>query len=205
MLTTVDGLMTRPPAASAGESGGELVEVVDRITPETHAMAGASVSAVATGGMRSKLQAAEMVTTAGERAVIANGRSPDVLTRIFDGVQVGTVFEPRPQRLEGRKRWIAFFDHPRGDIEIDTGAARALRNDGRSLLAVGITAVRGTFEKGDPVRIVDPDGAEIGRALVNYPSDEVVRILGRKSGEIVKILGCCEYDEVVHRDNLVLI
>ena len=110
-----------------------------------------------------------------------------------------------PQRLDGRKRWIAFFDHPRGEIKIDSGAATALRADGRSLLAVGITAVTGTFDKGDPVRIVDPDGTEIGRALVNYPSDEVVRILGCKSGDIVKILGCCEYDEVVHRDNLVLI
>ncbi|TDJ56276.1 MAG: glutamate 5-kinase [Planctomycetota bacterium] len=205
MLTTADGLLTRPPVGSTGESGGELVKVVDRITPETHAMAGESESSVATGGMRSKLQAAEMVTTAGERAVIANGRTPDVLTRIFNGEQVGTVFEPRAQRLEGRKRWIAFFDHARGDIEIDSGAARALRTEGRSLLAVGITAVRGTFDKGDPVRIVDPDGAEIGRALVNYRSDEVVRILGCKSGEIEKILGCCEYDEVVHRDNLVLI
>ena len=210
MLTTVDGLMTRPPVASAGgesggESGGELIAVVDRITPETHAMAGESESAVATGGMRSKLQAAQMVTTAGERAVIANGRTPDVLTRIFKGEQVGTVFEPRPQRLDGRKRWIAFFDHPRGDIEIDAGAAKALRTDGRSLLAVGITAVRGTFDRGDSVRIVDTDGTEMGRALVNYPSDEVVRILGCKSGEIVKILGCCEYEEVVHRDNLVLI
>ena len=205
MLTTVDGLMTRPPVASAGDSGGELVEVVDRITPETHAMAGGSESAVATGGMRSKLQAAQMVTMAGERAVIANGRTPDVLTRIFKGDRIGTVFEPRPQRLDGRKRWIAFFDHARGDIEIDAGAAKALRTAGRSLLAVGITAVRGTFERGDAVRIVDPDGSEIGRALVNYASDEVVRILGCKSGEIVKILGCCEYEEVVHRDNLVLI
>ena len=206
MLTTVDGLMTRPPVASAGgEAGGELVKVVDRITPETHAMAGESESDVATGGMRSKLQAAQMVTTAGERVVIANGRTPDVLTRIFEGDEVGTVFEPRPQRLEGRKRWIAFFDHPRGDIEIDAGATKAVRTDGRSLLAVGITAVRGTFDRGDPVRIVDPGGTEIGRALVNYPSDEVVRILGCRSGEIVKILGCCEYEEVVHRDNLVLI
>ncbi len=202
MLTTVDGLMTRPPGDSAG---GELVEVVDRITPEIQAMAGETESAVATGGMRSKLEAARMVTTAGERAVIANGLAPDVLTRIFEGEQVGTVFEPRPQRLEGRKRWIAFFDHPRGEIEIDAGAARALRTDGRSLLAVGITAVRGTFDRGHCVRIVVPDGTEIGRALVNYPADEVVRILGCKSAEIVKILGCCEYEEVVHRDNLVLV
>ncbi len=203
LLTTADGLMTRPPTASA-DTGGELVEVVDRITADIHAMAGDAGSDLATGGMRSKLQAAEMVTRSGERVVIANGCMPDVLTRIFAGERLGTVFEPQPTRLGGRKRWIAFFDHPRGDLEIDAGAARALRADGRSLLAVGISAVRGTFGRGAPVRIVDHHGVEIGRALVNYPSDELVRILGRRSAQIEKILGCCEYEEVVHRDNLVL-
>ncbi len=203
LLTTADGLMTRPPADS-DDNGGELVEVVHRITPDIHAMAGDAGSDLATGGMRSKLQAAEMVTRSGDRAVIANGCTPDVLMRIFAGERIGTVFEPHPTQLGGRKRWIAFFDHPRGDLEIDAGAVDALRTDGRSLLAVGIRAVRGTFGRGAPVRIVDHDGVEIGRALVNYPSEELVQILGRRSSEIEKILGCCEYQEVVHRDNLVL-
>ena len=203
LLTTADGLLTRPPRASSG-TAGELVEVVEHITSETHAMAGDSESPLATGGMRSKLHAAEMVTKAGEHAVIANGCTPDILSRIFAGERVGTLFEPRPQRLRGRKRWIAFFNHPRGDIAVDAGAATALRTDGRSLLAVGVSGVRGTFGKGAAVRIVDPLGVEIGRALVNYPSGELIRIAGCRSSEIVKILGCCEYEEVVHRDNFVL-
>ena len=203
LLTTVDGLLTSPPTAS-GDSPGELVEVVERITSLTHAMAGEPHSPLATGGMRSKLQAAEIVTKSGEHVIIANGGTPDILTRIFAGERVGTLFTPRPQRLRGRQRWIAFFDHPRGDLEVDAGAAAALRTDGRSLLAVGVTGVRGTFGKGAAVRIVDPAGVEVGRALVNYPSNELTRIIGRRSGEIVKILGCCEYEEVVHRDNFVL-
>jgi len=203
LLTTADGLMTRPPGNS-GDNGGKLVEVVGTITSDIHAMAGDAGSDLATGGMRSKLQAAEIVTRSGEWAVIANGCTPDVLSRIFAGERLGTVFEPRPTRLGGRKRWIAFFDHPLGDLEIDAGAVDALTADGRSLLAVGIRAVRGTFGRGAPVRIVDQHGIEIGRALVNYPSDELVQILGRRSSEIERILGCCEYEEVVHRDNLVL-
>jgi glutamate 5-kinase len=114
LLTVADGLMSRPPGQA-----GEIVPVVERITAETHAMAGDPGSPVSTGGMRSKIQAADMVTRAGERAVIANGCLPDVLDRLFAGEPLGTVFEPRPQRLEGRKRWIAFFDHPRGELEVD--------------------------------------------------------------------------------------
>ena len=211
LLTDAEGLMSRPPEPSGdgrrsagNNAGGVLVRVVERITEETYAMAGDRGSGVATGGMRSKLQAAEMVTRAGERAVIADGRLPDVLTRLFGGEPLGTMFQPHPQRLQGRKRWIAFFDHPRGDLEVDAGAAEAVRNAGRSLLAVGVSAVRGAFGRGDPVRIVGPDGAEIARALVNYPSDDLRRIIGCHSSRIVEILGCCEYPEVVHRDNLVL-
>jgi len=202
LLTTADGLLTEPPRPGRA---GRLVPFVERITDETFAMAGGADSPVATGGMRSKVQAADTVTKAGELAVIANGREPGVLERLFAGEPLGTRFAPRPQRLGGRKRWIAFFDHPRGDVEVDAGAAEAVRHGGRSLLAVGITAVRGTFGRGDPVRIVGPGGAEIARALVNYPSSDLSRILGCRSDRIVEILGSCEYDEVVHRDNLVLV
>ncbi len=202
LLTDAEGLMSRPPGP-AGD-GGELVPVVERITAETYAMAGDPGSRVGTGGMRSKLQAAEMVTRAGERAVIAHGRRPDVLTRLFGGEPLGTVFEPHPQRLQGRKRWIAFFDHPRGELEVDAGAAQAVRDGGGSLLAVGVNAVRGAFGRGDPVRIMGPDGTEIARALVNYPSEDLRRIMGCHSSRITEILGCCEYREVIHRDNLVL-
>ena len=201
MLTNADGLFRRPPDAAGG---GDLVDRVSRVTPEIYAMAGGSASSVATGGMRSKVQAADMVTRAGERALIANGLLPDVLTRIFAGEPLGTLVEPRPQRLRGRQRWIAFFDHPQGELQVDAGAARAVREQGRSLLAVGVHEITGSFARGAPVRIIDPRGDEVARGLVNYPADELRRILGCRSARIVEILGACEYEEVVHRDNLVV-
>jgi glutamate 5-kinase len=206
MLTAADGLMSRPPGDGPGAapSGGELIRAVERITPAIRAMAGDGVSAVGTGGMRSKIRAAEIVTSAGERAIVANGREPDVLGRLFAGEPLGTHFAAHLRRLRGRQRWIAFFDRPQGEIEVDRGAAEALRRGDRSLLAVGVRAVRGTFRRGDPVRIVEPAGREVGMGLVNYPSDELERIQGCRSDRIAQILGCCEYEEVVHRDNLVL-
>ncbi len=201
LLTDTDGLMTRGPGEAAG---GRIVGTVGCITSDTYAMAGDTNSDVATGGMRSKIQAAEMVTRAGERVIIANGRAPDVLVRLFEGEPLGTVLEPHPQRMRGRQRWIAFFDHPRGELHVDAGAAEAVRRHGRSLLPVGLTAVEGDFPRGAPVRIIDPEGVEIARALVNYPSDELRRIAGCRSSRIAEILGCCEYEEAVHRDNLVL-
>ncbi|MHC4948686.1 MAG: glutamate 5-kinase [Planctomycetota bacterium] len=196
LLTGADGLLTRPP----GE-GGRLVPRVERITHDIRAMAGGAGSDVATGGMRSKLEAVEIVTRAGERAVIANAREPDVLGRLFAGETLGTLFDPRERRLADRKRWIAFFDHPRGALHLDGGAVDAVRA-GRSLLAIGIRRAEGRFDRGAPVRLLDPDGVEIGRGLVNYPSDDLDRITGLRSDAIAGVLGTCEYEEVVHRDNL---
>lgn len=199
MLTTTEGLLTKPP-----ELAGELVSHVPRVTKEISDMAGAPSSTLSLGGMRSKVFAAEMVTRAGERAVIANGSVDGVLHKIIAGENVGTLFEPRPDKLGGRKRWIAFFDHPKGQIHIDKGACDAMASKGRSLLPVGVTAVEGSFSRGEPVRILGPDGAEVGRGLVNYSADEVRRLAGQKSECIAEILGRQDYEEVVHRDNLVL-
>ncbi len=205
MLTDAEGLLVRPPAPGRGDGeAGELVRVVERVTPEIFAMAGGSGSAVATGGMRSKIMAADMASRAGIAAVIAAGSGAGVLTRILAGEAVGTLVLPRPRRLRGRQGWIAFFDRPAGDLRIDEGARRAITQRGGSLLAVGVAAVTGTFGRGAPVRIVGTDGSEIGRGLVNYAADDLRRILGKRSQEIAAILGACEYDEVVHRDNLVL-
>ena len=200
LLTNADGLLDR----AGGDGPGQLVANVKQITDETFAMAGPSESPLTTGGMRSKLQAAQMVTRAGEWALIANGRTPDVLTRIFGGEPLGTVFEPGPQRLAGRKRWIAFFDHPRGELHVDAGAATAICKQNRSLLPVGMQRVEGDFDRGAVVRIVDPQGMEIARGLVNFPSGELRRLAGRRTDEIAAVLGVCEYEEVVHRDNLVV-
>jgi glutamate 5-kinase len=201
MLTLADGLLTRPPE----EQGASLVHEVQRVTAEIEAMAGGAGSSAATGGMRSKVEAARMVMRAGERVIIANGRTPDVLGRLFrpgGGEPLGTLFHPRSHRLAGRKRWIAFFDHPRGDVHVDAGAVKALQRTGGSLLAAGIRQVQGSFERGAPVRILDPDGTEIGRGLVNFPSTDLVRIAGLRSDQIGEVLGTSEYEEVVHRDNL---
>lgn len=199
MLTTTEGLLTRPP-----EDYGELIPHVARVTKEVTAMAGAPTSSLSLGGMRSKVHAAEMVTRAGERAVIANGAAPGILGRIMQGEDVGTLFEPRPDKLGGRKRWIAFFDHPKGKILIDRGACEAMSSQGRSLLPVGVVSVEGSFARGEPVQIVGPTGEEIARGLVNYSADEIRRIAGKKSNEIASVLGRDDYPEVVHRDNLVL-
>jgi glutamate 5-kinase len=199
MLTTTEGLLTRPP-----ELAGELVPHVPRVTKEVTAMAGAPASTLSLGGMRSKVLAAEMVTRAGERVVIANGSIDGVVGKILAGENVGTLFEPRTEKLGGRKRWIAFFDHPKGLIRVDDGAGAAVASKGRSLLPVGVTAVEGSFARGEPVRILGPDGSEIARGLVNYSADEVRRLAGRKTSEIAEILGRRDYEEIVHRDNMVL-
>lgn len=203
LLTDAEGLLSRPPRRGGGAAGpDDVVELVTRITADVYAMAGDPASPLSTGGMRSKVQAADMVTRAGERAVVAGGRADRVLERIFDGEPLGTLFEPAAPRMRGRKRWIAFFDRPQGTIRVDAGAAEAIRLRGRSLLAVGITAVEGAFGRGAPVRIIGADGAEIARALVNYSSEDLRRIMGRPSDRIASVLGCCEYPEVAHRDNL---
>ncbi|MHC4991060.1 MAG: glutamate 5-kinase [Planctomycetota bacterium] len=199
MLTTVDGLLDGPP-----EDGGSIIDTVSEIDDSIRTLAGAPGSPIARGGMRTKIQAADMVTRAGEYCVIGNAHSENVLERMLRGEPLGTVFEPRPRRMAGRKRWIAFFDHPRGEVHIDGGAAEALRRQGSSLLAAGITSITGAFERGAPVRIVDPDGHEIGRGLANYEAEELRRIAGMRSDQIAETLGVCEYDEVIHRDNLVM-
>ena len=200
LLTNTDGLLKMK---SNGQPH-ELISNVKQITDKTLSLAVKNECNLSTGGMKSKLQAAQMVTQAGERAVIANGKTDDVLTRIFSGESLGTTFEPNSEKLTGRKRWIAFFDHPRGEICIDKGAVDAICNEKRSLLAVGMKNVGGNFDRGAVIRILDESGAEIARGLVNYPSEELSRVVGCRTDEIAEVLGLCEYEEVVHRDNLVV-
>ncbi|MCH8822490.1 MAG: glutamate 5-kinase [Planctomycetes bacterium] len=200
LLTNTDGLLK----INSNGQPHELIEKVEQITEKTLALAGKSDCDLSTGGMKSKLHAAAIVTQAGEWAVIANGKTDDVLIRIFAGDSLGTTFEPKPEKLTGRKRWIAFFDHPRGDICIDKGAVDAISSKQRSLLAVGMKDVNGKFDRGAVVRILDESGAEIARGLVNYPSEELRLVVGCRTDEIAEVLGSCEYEEVVHRDNLVV-
>ncbi len=195
LLTVVDGLIGRD---------GERIDAVQRVDSEVTALAQATLSSLGSGGMTSKLQAIRRVTEAGDYAVIANGRTRSVLTRLLDGQKVGTLFMTAPSKVSARKRWIGWSVRPRGTVVVDDGAAAALRRGGKSLLAIGVTAVRGQFERGDVVRVRDAAGTEFARGLSNYASADLARIKGLRSNQFESVLGEKTYDEVIHRDNLVI-
>ncbi len=156
------------------------------------------------GGMASKIEAARIATTAGENVIIASGRQPGNLERIAGGELVGTLFVAQGQAIRSWKRWIGFTSQPRGRLTVDDGARRAIEQQGRSLLAIGIKQISGTFDKGDLVAIVDPQGAEFARGLSNYASADAAKIQGLRTEQIAAALGHCPYVEVIHRDNLAL-
>ena len=197
LLTDVDGLYDGDP--SLPES--KLVSVVDRWTPDLMRMVAEKRSSRSKGGMSSKLRAAQTVTSAGGCMMIANGDDPEILTKIYTGEEYGTVFFPR-RRLSARKRWVRFAPVPSGSLVVDDGAAKALEQQGKSLLPIGVLNCFGRFKKGDVVSIVDRENREIARGLANYGHKEVAMIRGRRASEIADILGFCPYDEIVHRDNI---
>lgn len=200
ILSVVDGLYQSDP----GSSGlGEVVPLV-RDVDEVLNLAGESRSAGGTGGMRSKLEAAGMVTRAGGSVIIASGKQPEPLTRILRGESVGTVFLARGQTQGARKRWIGSTARPRGHLVVDAGARQALEGGAKSLLAIGIVEVVGDFEKGDVVGIRDFAGHEFARGLSNYPSADARQIRGLRTDQIRQTSGVATYDEVIHCDNLVL-
>jgi len=201
ILTDIEGLMTMDPRK--GE--GKLIPEVSVIGPEIEALARGAGSERGTGGMASKLRAVKIVVSSGEAAVIAQGREREILTRLFAGERIGTFFRPGTGKLGGRKRWIAFFVKPKGKVVIDDGAAAALLQKGRSLLPTGVRDVSGEFKSGDTVSIVTFASREIGRGLTNYSSAELRKIKGLKTAEIKGVLGYKDYDEAIHRDNLVLL
>jgi len=192
LLTVVDGLL----------ADGQVVDVVDRVDDETRALVRGERSRLGSGGMETKLQAADMMIRAGEAAVIANARTECVLTRILAGERIGTVFVPADRKMSHRRRWIGQATKPAGRIVIDDGAARAIGQGGKSLLPSGITAVAGTFDKGAVVSVVDATGSEIARGLTNYSSGQIERIKGLQTDGIAAVLGDNPYDVVVHRDNM---
>jgi len=151
-----------------------------------------------------QLQAAKMLTTAGEFMLIANGHEKNILLRVLDGENLGTLFVPQKGKMENRKRWIAFFHQTKGTIFVDDGAKEALLNQGKSLLPKGITSVDGNFSEGDVVLIFNEKMGEIGKGLVNFNSEELVKIKSQHSNKIEKILGYKFYDEVIHRNNMVI-
>jgi glutamate 5-kinase len=195
LLTTVGGLYR-------DKARKERFDIV-RDAREALAAADETRSALGSGGMATKLEAAAKVVAAGEMAAIADGRRPNVLVDLLAGQPVGTLFVPRTQKMTARQRWIGLTARPRGRIRIDAGAARALRAR-KSLLASGITGVEGTFAAGDVVAVVGPDGAPIAQGLANFSSEDIDKIKGLRTSRFAAVLGERTYDEVVHADNLVV-
>ncbi len=186
----------------------QLIPVVREITPEMEQAAADSAGPAGRGGMRTKMEAAKLAMNAGVVMVIARGREPEVIRRILAGEEVGTIFLPKAEKLRARKRWIAYAAVPKGSLTVDAGAATALLEGGKSLLPVGVAEVEGEFEAGDMVSVVtQADGrqVEIARGLVNYPAADLRRIRRCKSKDILKLLGHRDFDEAIHRDNLVVL
>jgi glutamate 5-kinase len=202
ILSVVDGLYRSDPGG-AGPTG-EVIPLVTSLDDDVLALAGDSRSAGGTGGMRSKLQAARLVTRAGGSVVIASGTKPAPLTRILAGEAVGTLLLAHGATQGARKRWIGLTARPRGHYVVDDGARRALETGTRSLLAIGIVEVVGEFDKGEVVGIRDAEGREFARGLTNYATAEARQIRGLRTDEARRALGTAQYDEVVHKDNLVL-
>ncbi len=203
MLTDVEGLHVERPRAGAPTPA--LFDVVESVAdPAVQRAAAGSDRAFGRGGMITKLEAAQTAAHSGAATVICNGRRRDVLRRVSEGEAVGTLVLPG-ERLASRKHWLAFTARPRGQLVVDEGAAGALRARGRSLLPAGIVEVRGDFHIGDAVSCRDGAGRELARGLVAYSSQEIARICGRSTREIAQVLGYSNGDEVIHRDDLVLL
>jgi len=202
LLTDVDGLYTANPLH---DPSARPVYTVAEIDAAVEAMAGHSNSALGTGGMRSKIRAARMVASCGGSSFIGPGRHPELLKELFSGDLVGTFFLPGRRRISGRKHWIAYVLRPKGFLILDQGARQALVEDGRSLLPSGIREVRGRFGVGAPVHCLDEREELVAAGLTNYASADIEKIKGHNSREIRDILGFKDSDEVIHRDNLVLL
>ncbi len=200
ILTTEEGLRARNEDGSLGER----ISVVGKITDQLKESAqGTDNKDFSIGGMISKLRAAEMVNGAGEHLWIADGRDPEILQKIADGKDVGTLFVPARKQMVSRKRWIRFFARCSGRLVVDDGAVEALRSKGRSLLPSGVKSVEGTFKRGDTLEIADANGTVIARGLTNFDSADCVKLAGCQSKDISKLLRRAADEEIIHRDNLV--
>ncbi len=202
LLTTVDGLRDRKPDGTLGDR----IPVVKKLSDAVFKLAGGTDDAnFSIGGMESKLRAANIVTSAGEYLWIADGREKNVLQNILDAKDIGTIFLPSANRMSGHKRWLTFFSKVSGRVTVDAGAVTAILSNGKSLLPSGVTGVSGEFKRGDTVEIAGPDGKPFARGLINYSSDDAVRIAGLQSADASALLGTSAESELIHRDHLTLI
>lgn len=203
ILSSVDGLYDRCPTA---KSKAKVISMVEDVSDEVRQLAFNSKTQRGVGGMQTKLEAVSIVVKAGEAVIIANGRTDKVLKKIVQCENIGTLFLPKKEKLANRKRWIGFTIKPKGKVYVDDGAMSALTGKGKSLLATGIVSVEGAFDKGDIVSICKKgDGVMFAKGLTNYSSEEIERIKGCSTSSIAKVLGYKLYDEVIHRDNMVIL
>ena len=201
ILTDQAGLFTADPRRQAD---AKLLADVRAGDPTLEAMAGGAGSSIGKGGMITKVLAAKRAASSGASTVVCSGREPDVLVRLMQGEAIGTRFVAQTPRLAARKKWMADHLQLRGAVVLDPGAVKALLSSGSSLLPIGVTEVRGEFERGELVAILGPEGRELARGLVNYASNDARRVMRQPSSRIESILGFIEEPELVHRDNLIL-
>ncbi|SDF21589.1 glutamate 5-kinase [Sporolituus thermophilus] len=201
ILSDVEGVYTANPQTNPDAA---LIGEIREITPDVEALAGGPGTVRGTGGMYTKIQAAKIAMSSGVMMVIASGSRDGVVREVLSGAEIGTLFVPKESRLQIRKRWLAFGARIHGAITVDEGCEQALLK-GSSVLAAGIRAVEGDFEQGNTVRVLSITGREIARGITNYSAEDTRKIMGAHTNEIAGILGYKLYDEVIHRDNMVLL
>ncbi|MCA8986677.1 MAG: glutamate 5-kinase [Planctomycetaceae bacterium] len=201
ILSVIDGLFDGDPH----HPDSQLVPLIERWSDDLFEHVGASRSSGGTGGMSSKLQAIKRAVSVGENVILANGHTPEILSRILQGDNVGTAFLARGKTLPAWKRWIGYTVSPRGGYQVDDGARKALVESGKSLLPIGVRGVHGIFDQGEVVSIRTSDGTEFARGLSNYNSEQARLLVGHRSDEIIAHSGELPFLEAVHRDNLVII
>jgi glutamate 5-kinase len=202
LLTDTGGLYTADPRL---QPEAQLIRRVDEIDTEVEHLASNAFNRQGTGGMVTKIEAAKLATSSGVSVIIADGREPDILVKISQGEDVGTFFPPHANKMESRKRWMLSGLASKGKIVVDKGATVALKKQNKSLLPAGVVAVQGKFQRGDIVGILDEQGKRLGYGISNYSSSDLAIIGGKHSDKIGSLLGYDYGDEVVHRNNMVLL
>lgn len=202
ILSDVEGVFDDNPQ---NNPDAKLISQIDDITPEIESLAGGPGTLRGTGGMYTKIQAAKIAVNSGVTMLIASGSREGVIREIVCGNNIGTLFLAKQNRIHTRKGWLAFGARIQGSVTVDDGCARAIREKGSSLLSAGIKGVDGSFGYGNTIRVVSLDGREIARGITNYSSEDIGKIMGVHTDKIADILGSKPYDEVIHRDNMVVL
>ncbi len=202
ILTDIEGICDRDPR---NHPDARCISLIEDIDADMEGVMGETKSQMSVGGMTSKIQAARKASRFGIPTVVACGTKKEVLRQVLKGKEIGTLILPKMRTLSSRKHWIAFNLKPKGDVIVDEGAKKAIVQKGKSLLPSGVLEVRGSFDRGDSVSCVGPRGREFARGLVNYSVQELEKIKGHRTGEIEKVLGYKYSDEIIHRDDLVVL